>query len=170
MCVAVRTTTAQVLAATDFVKYYTYAGALSVAGSVGPMTTAGTTQTFVYSLTGVDPACASGAGTAGNSCGIHIHSGTTCAGNALGHYYTGSVTSDPWTTIAYTSSGSATSGVLSVDTGASAMDVSGRSMIIHAYDGSRIACAILTSSTQVTLTASNFVPYHSHTLATSIVV
>ena len=99
-----------------------------------------------------------------NSCGIHIHAGTSCSADALGHYYTGSVTSDPWTTIAYTSSGSATSGMLSVDTGDT--DVSGRSMIIHAYDGSRIACAILTSSTQVTLTASNFVPYHSHTLAT----
>ena len=50
----------------------------------------------------------SGAGSAANSCGIHIHSGMTCTGNALGHYYTGSVTTDPWTTIAYTSTSDGT--------------------------------------------------------------
>ena len=51
------------------------------------MTTTGVTQSFYYSLTGVDPACSSGAGTAGNSCGIHIHSGTSCTSDAGGHLY-----------------------------------------------------------------------------------
>merc|ERR1712185_704097 len=74
------------------------------------MTTAGTTQTFSWSLTGVDTACSSGAGDAGNSCGIHIHSGMTCTDDAEGHYYTGAVTTDPWTSIAYTSDGSGTAG------------------------------------------------------------
>lgn len=108
------------------------------------MTTTGTTQTFEYALTGVDPLCTSGAGSAGNSCGVHIHAGTTCTDNALGHYYTGSVTSDPWTTIAYTSTDSGTtSGTVTVDTGASAAEVAGRAFVIHGYDGGRIACAIL---------------------------
>ena len=55
--------------ASDFVPYFSYTGDLAVGGSVGPMTTTGTTQIFSYSLSGVDPACSSGAGTAGNSCG-----------------------------------------------------------------------------------------------------
>ena len=57
------------LAASAFVPYVGYNGALAVGGSVSPMTTSGTTQTFAYSLSGVDPACSSGAGSAGNSCG-----------------------------------------------------------------------------------------------------
>jgi len=131
------------LRAIDFVPYFNYGGNLVVSGSVGPMVTEGVTQSFSYSLEGVDPACESGAGTAGNSCGIHIHSGTTCAGDAAGHYYTGMVTSDPWTTVAYTSVSGTTAGVLSVTTGGTAADVVNRAMIIHAYNGGRIACALL---------------------------
>ena len=69
------------------------------------MTTEGVTQSFSYSLTGVDPLCVNGAGEAGNSCGVHIHVGSSCASDAGGHYYTGIVTSDPWTNVGYTSAG-----------------------------------------------------------------
>lgn len=139
----------RVLTASGFVPYFSYTGSLAVSGSVGPMSTSGTTQTFAYSLSGVDPACASGTGSAGNSCGIHIHSATTCTANALGHYYTGTVTSDPWTSVSYTSSTSGTtSSTVSVDTGATAEQVAGRAFIVHAYDGSRIGCAILGDATQ----------------------
>ena len=115
------------LAASAFVPYYTYdtSGGLAVAGSVSPMSTSGTTQTFAWSLSGVDPQCSSGAGTAANSCGIHIHSGRTCTDNAGGHYYeTSTVTSDPWTSVAYTSDGSGVStGSAVVTTGGSSADV-----------------------------------------------
>ena len=94
------TLAAPALMAGGFVPYYTYAGNLAISGTVGPMTTVGTTQTFYYQLDGVDPLCSSGAGGAGNSCGIHIHAGRTCVDNALGHYYTRAVTTDPWTSIA----------------------------------------------------------------------
>ena len=152
-----------------FVPYLSYSGSLSVAGSVGPMVTTGTTQTFAYSLVGTDPLCASGAGTAGNSCGIHIHAGTTCTADALGHYYTGSVTSDPWTSIAYTSSSTGvSSGSVSVDTGATAEQVAARALIVHGFDGSRIGCAILGAATQVTLTAAGFVPYFSYNGALAV--
>ena len=57
------------LAATAFVPYFSYSGNMAVSGSVAPMTTSGTTQTFAYALSGVDPLCSSGAGSAGNSCG-----------------------------------------------------------------------------------------------------
>ena len=78
--------------------------------------------------------------------------------------YTGSVTADPWTSIAYTSdAGGVSHGGFAVTTGGSSADVAGRAMIIHAYDGSRIGCAILGAATQVTLTAGGFVPYYTYT-------
>ena len=127
------------LAASAFVPYYTYTGgSLAVAGSVSPMSTSGTTQTFAWSLSGVDPLCSSGAGTAGNSCGIHIHSGTTCTADAGGHYYeTSTVTSDPWTSVAYTSDGSGVStGSAVVTTGGSSSDVA-----LSALEGAGVGCA-----------------------------
>ena len=132
------------LTAGGFVPYFSYNGELDVKGVVGPMTTSGTTQSFAYQLEGVDPECASGAGAAGNSCGIHVHSGNSCTSDALGHFYMGTVTTDPWTTIAYTSSSYGTaSGSVTVDTGASSAQVAGRALIIHGYDGRRISCALL---------------------------
>ena len=44
------------LATAPFAPYPGYTGPLVVSGTVAPMTTAGTTQTFDYSLTGVDTA------------------------------------------------------------------------------------------------------------------
>ena len=87
---------------------------------MGPLTTAGTLQSFSYALTGVDTDCASGGNTSiKNSCGIHIHVGTSCAGNTGAHYYTGAVTTDPWLYVSYTSTGSGTTaGRVVVDTGA----------------------------------------------------
>jgi len=117
---------------------------------VGPMTTAGTTQTFTYALSGADPACSSGAASGvSNSCGIHIHVGMSCTADAGGHYYAGAVTSDPWTSISYTSAADgSSSGTESVDTGGESADVAGRTMIIHDHTGARVACAILGAVTQ----------------------
>jgi len=130
--------------ADGFVPYFSYIGALAVAGSVGPIVTEGVTQTFSYSLTDVDPLCSGGPGDAANSCGVHIHAGKTCTDNALGHYFTGTVTADPWTTIAYTTEwGSMASGIVEVTTGALGSDLEGRAVIIHGFDGGRIACALL---------------------------
>ena len=155
--------------------YYDYGGELDVGGTVRPMLTdlggtTSTTQTFSYSLTGVDPECSSGAGDAANSCGVHIHSGTTCTDNAGGHYYTGAITDDPWTSIAYTSSlttfetrtYAVAFGTISVDTGGAAIDIAGRAFIVHAHDGSRIGCAILGAVEQGSLMAEGFVPYFSY--------
>ena len=71
---------AQTLTATDFVKYYDYDGNLTVAGTV-TVTTDGTSQTLDYSLTGTETACgAVRIRKPANSCGVHIHSGTSCGG------------------------------------------------------------------------------------------
>ena len=82
-----------VLTASGFVRYPGYSGNLAVAGTVS-IATAGTTQTIDLSFTGLDAACAAGAGPAGNSCGVHIHSGKTCSDASLvgGHYFAGAVT------------------------------------------------------------------------------
>ena len=87
----------------------------------------------------------------------------------MADYYTGSVSVDPWGSIAYTSDASGgTSGSVSVDTGGSSAEVAGRAMIVHAFDGSRIGCAILGAATQLVLTASGFVPYYSYEGALSV--
>ena len=89
------------LVAKDFVPYFDYTGVNVVYGTVGPVKTVGTTQSFAYHLSGVDPACASGPGAAPNSCGIHIHAGKSCASDAGGHFFL-SATTDPWANVAYT--------------------------------------------------------------------
>ena len=148
-------TLGQTLTAAGFVPYLGYNGTLAVMGTIGPMTTEGTNQTFEYILTGVDSACFGGANlSAANSCGIHIHVGTSCSSNAGMHYFTGAVTTDPWTAIAYTAvadavTGTQTSGTYTLNTGAGSGDIAGRSVIIHDYVGGRIACALLGAVTVV---------------------
>ena len=138
---------AQTLTATNFVKYFDYDGPLATTGMV-TVTTSGTTQTLEYSLTGVDNYCAVHvSGPDDNSCGIHIHSGTTCADDAGGHYYDdGTITNDPWAIVEYgghgTTSGTAI-GTASVETGLLSSELEGRTLIVHGYDGGRIACALL---------------------------
>ena len=146
--------------ARGFVKYYNYHGTLTIGGSVGPVITTGVKQKFSYALSGVDPTCSSGRGHAANSCGVHIHAGKTCTADAGGHYYTGTVTSDPWTSIAYTAASDGTSvGVAEVTTGGTGVDVEGRAMVIHDYSGARVACALLEPTpTAPPVVASTFVP------------
>ena len=48
-----------------------------------------------------------------------------------GHYYGGTVTSDPWTNVAYTSSDGTLSTTISVPTGMTAADLLGRVFIVH---------------------------------------
>jgi len=155
---------AQPLEAGMFAKYYNYAGGLAVTGSVKPVVTDGVTQTFAYSLAGVDAACANGAGSAANSCGVHIHAGKTCTADAGGHYYTGTVTSDPWTSIAYTAASDGTSvGVVEVTTGGTGVDVEGRAMVIHDYSGARVACALLVTIPETApMATASFAPYPNY--------
>ena len=157
-------TLGQTLTAAGFVPYIGYTGTLAVAGTIGPMTTGGTIQTFEYILTGVDSACFGGANlSAANSCGIHIHVGTSCSSNAGMHYFTGAVTTDPWTAIAYTSTGGTTQGTYPVNTGGTSSDVQGRTVIIHNYVGGRIACAVLSNGVNMALAATPFVKYFDYT-------
>ena len=74
-----------ILTAAGWGPYYTYTGRLRVEGTIGPMetteSTTGFSQRFYFSLEGVDPLCSSGPGAYNNSCGIHLHRGTSCQAN-----------------------------------------------------------------------------------------
>ena len=138
-----------VFEASAFVPYFDYTGTLAVAGEISSIASQGTTQTFSIALFGVDTRCVPGPGTAANSCGVHIH--PTCTANAGGHYYTGAVTTDPWTNINYATGQAAATpanggtmvGTYSVNTGATSAQIAGKSFLVHDYDGNRIACGII---------------------------
>ena len=102
-------------------------------------------------------------------CAVHIHVGASCVSNAGGHYYTGTVTTDPWTSIVYTSDANGKStGSVSVNTGALSSEVKGRAMIIHGHGGGRIACAILSDGVSSALHASSFVKYYNYNGALAV--
>ena len=106
------------LTATDFVPYYNYNGGLAVAGTV-TVTTDGTSQTLDYSLSNVDPLCGAGADSdTANSCGVHVHQGTTCTDDAGSHWYDDeTITEDPWASVSYLGVTSASDTTDPVDTG-----------------------------------------------------
>merc|ERR1712060_192920 len=114
----------------------------------------GAKQTLTWSLSGLDTACGPNAGdNVKNGCGIHVHTGTSCdsAAEVGGHYYSDSLSSDPWAPVVYVASTDGTSqehqGV-QVVTGLSNGDITGRVMVVHALaDGARIACAVIGTET-----------------------
>ena len=58
--------------------------------------------------------------------------------------FTGTVTTDPWTNVVYTATTAGTTlGTLTVNTGATETQVSGRALIIHNRAGIPVACALL---------------------------
>jgi len=142
---------AQTLTATNFVKYFDYDGYTTVSGTV-TVTASGTTQTFDMSLTGVDNHCSVwNAGDANNTCGIHVHSGTTCTDDAGGHFYNQDIfADDPWASIRYGGKGTVSGtadGVVSVDTGLQLSELAGHAFIVHGWYGERVACALLAAPT-----------------------
>lgn len=99
----------------------------------------GTMITFKASLTDAAPNC--------ETCGIHIHEGTSCETVALqkGHYWT--VGGDPWTTAGgaiYTSNynGKGKANFM-LDAGTTYEDNIGKVVVVHDMDGLRYACGVL---------------------------
>mmetsp|Transcript_62154 Transcript_62154/g.116269 ORF Transcript_62154/g.116269 Transcript_62154/m.116269 type:complete len:346 (+) Transcript_62154:65-1102(+) len=140
----------------SFSAYPGYTGSLAAAGymAVKSMEDDGAMLQHLYwTLTGLDDRC-SEACTAANCCGVHIHEGMTCSdASAIGGHYWNSTTytEDPWQTIMYnTSMGypAVTASPIAVITGTSQMDILGRAMVIHDYEGGRIACGIIETATQ----------------------
>jgi hypothetical protein len=159
-------------AATSFVQYVTYVGPngdLFVSGSVRATESKGMIHQMWYDLEGVDSLCNRGPDSSiSNSCGIHIHKGTSCTSDALGHLYNpvGGLETDPWGVGHYTSvpplgpvyrdppmaklEYTAKSWFTVPHTGLSAADIMGKTVIIHGKDGGRIACGILVAPTSHT--------------------
>jgi len=101
----------------------------------------GTEVQMQYDLSGTEDDCAT-AGSAGNSCGIHIHSGTSCADTSApgGHYHSSDI-SDPWGSIVYTSqAGNVAKGVTEVDYDFDYSNSWGHVFVMHGYDGGRRTC------------------------------
>lgn len=118
-------------------------------------------QTLSWSLSNVDSRCAE-ACPATNCCGVHIHVGKTCsvAADIGGHYYDSTTyTTDPWLTVMYNATDSPSNTLsLPVTTGLTASDILGRAMVIHDFEGGRIACGIIKEAT-----VSSFSAYPGYT-------
>merc|ERR1712190_384784 len=84
-----------------------------------------------------------------NGWGVHVHSGTSCdtAADVGGHYYSSSLSADPWAPIVYVTSADGTSveeAGVPVVTGLSTPDILGRVMVVHELASwARIACGVI---------------------------
>jgi len=146
----------------SFSSYPGYTGSLtSVAGTVSVASSGVVSQVYSWDLTGVDTSCTDGAGDdVTNGCGVHVHSGTSCAvaADVGGHYYSELIDSleasttedpdasaDPWADVVYVadSSGDA-AGAAEVATGVTLPDLVGKAFVVHELaSGGRIACGIV---------------------------
>lgn len=127
----------------SFVAYPGYTGNLATAGVMSVQAT-GTTQSLSWVLTaGLDTQC-TGTCTATNCCGVHIHTGMDCSDSSTigGHFYDSTaLTTDPWLTVTYDASTMpSVMKDVAVETGKTASEIEGRTMVIHDYSGARIAC------------------------------
>merc|ERR1711974_133975 len=75
--------------------------------------------------------------------------GTSCDTDAevSGHFYAGSLDSDPWSDIVFVADGTNADGVIAaVEFGETYSDSSNRAFVIHASNGDRVTCAIISDS------------------------
>jgi len=136
-----------------FVKYPESSSKLNVVGHMS-IATDGITglQTLRWSMSGLDTACVEGwleIARPANSCGVHIHTGTSCdtAAGVGGHFWDKIfVPADPWKTTVYSAGGGSsvqTSDSEIVTTGLTSDDILGRVMVVHDSTGARIACGVI---------------------------
>jgi len=134
-----------------FVKYPESSSKLNVVGHMA-IATDGQSQTLRWSMSGLDTACVEGwleIARPANSCGVHIHTGTSCdtAAGVGGHFWDNDqLESDPWKTTVYSAEGGSsvqTSDSEIVTTGLTSDDILGRVMVVHDSTGARIACGVI---------------------------
>lgn len=134
------------LKATDFEPYPGYNGDLTVTGEVYIGEVRGQYQVIFARLKGVDGNCTGVQTGANNSCGIHVHSGTTCA-DAKGHFWDETtITDDPLKNVTYTdvTEGQAAmvEGIV-VRTDKNLVEMEKRAFVVHDSKGARVACCLL---------------------------
>merc|ERR1719184_498728 len=123
----------------DLAPYPDYSGSYeSIAGYIVVTESGSTSVTVTYDLAGLE---------ASTSGGIHIHVGTSCAAADFvgGHYYSDSLSSDPWTVEWTSDSSGLASGAVTVETGILIDDNYGRALVVHDSDGTRSACGLIGS-------------------------
>lgn len=81
--------------------------------------------------------------TAGNGCGVHVHSGTACTNSTTqgGHYYGGAV--DPWADQRYVVSDAAGGASFEFSVTDNATDIVNKPFVVHNNAGGRVACGVL---------------------------
>jgi len=134
----------------SFQRYPGYEGVVSITGHASAVAGPNGLVGLVWYLdtAGWSDACATTPEGVANACGIHIHAGTTCddADAVGGHYYDAdSITSDPWSSVTYTTAFGKTAGFAKVSIG-DGQDISGRALVVHDHTGARIACGLLSAS------------------------
>lgn len=122
-------------------------------GSIGPVRgkvdvyfigmEGGMDMDFLFQISGLESNCV--------NCGIHIHEGITCASHDLvmGHYWNSDngTAPDPWTSnygaIYNSDEYSRAKGNYQLNSGYGIEDNEGHAVVVHAQDGTRIACGVL---------------------------
>jgi hypothetical protein len=103
--------------------------------------------TLYYDLAEVDPACSSPEPGVANSCGIHIHEGTSCddATKPGGHYWDKTqMDADPWLAAEYVSVGRIARGeVYNLFFGFEWREAEGKVFVVHDRKGGRVTCQVI---------------------------
>jgi len=124
--------------------YPDYSGDINASGSTVTVKFDGDNLNFKYNLRGVEANCV--------DCGIHIHTGTTCDDASLvgGHYWDASKVDDLWTTeggaVYNSDAGGNVKDHFDLTNGYDGVGNDGHAVVIHASDGSRVACGVLSKS------------------------
>jgi hypothetical protein len=81
--------------------------------------------------------------TAGNGCGVHVHSGTACTDSTTqgGHFY--ATADDPWSSVGYRTTDADGQAMFLDCVSTGEIDTDGRPFVVHANDGSRVSCGLL---------------------------
>ena len=98
---------------------------------------------IAYRLEGVEEACREPNASAANSCGIHIHAGTSCANATApaGHYYNASkFESDPWAHVVYDVH---RHGFTNASFGYNKEETEGHTFVVHNHAGARVTCTVI---------------------------
>jgi len=93
--------------------------------------------------------------TAANGCGVHIHSGTSCDDKEGqgGHWYAAELV-DPWKLVGYKETNSTGYGKYAscvhtgIDLVSNPDELLGHPFIVHANDGSRVSCGLITEASK----------------------
>ena len=125
--------------------YPGYTGDINVVGKV-KVAFDGSDQNFEFKMKGADLDCPS------DTCGIHIHTGTTCDDEALvgGHYWDATDNApDPWTpaggAVYESNSKGKSMGAFGINSGYDYSENVGHAVVVHDKNGVRYGCGLLSS-------------------------